>query len=219
MTTPTLVMGTRNYSSWSLRPWLLARHLSIPLEERVLHFGSEEFASEIARLSPSRKVPVLLHDGACIWESLAICEYLSELAHGRGWPQERARRAQARAVAAEMHAGFPALRSQCPMNARAVGRRVAATAALARDLQRIEALWADCRAAAAGKGPWLFGDYSAADAMYSPVVLRIHTYGLALSGAARDYHEHCLRDSSLREWIALAEVEGVRVEEEEVGEN
>ena len=217
MTMPTLVMGTRNYSSWSLRPWLLARHLSIPLEERVLHFGSEQFATEVARLSPSHKVPVLLHDGVCIWESLAICEYLSELADGRGWPQDRALRARARAVAAEMHAGFPALRSQCPMNARAVGRRVAVTAALAGDLRRIESIWADCRAAAAGKGPWLFGDYSAADAMYGPVVLRIRSYGLALGGIARDYYEHCLQDSSLREWIGLAEVEGVRVEEEELG--
>lgn len=218
MTMPTLVMGTRNYSSWSLRPWLLARHLSIPIGERVLHFGSDEFATEIGGLSPSRKVPVLWHAGVCIWESLAICEYLSELADGRGWPQDRRRRAEARAVAAEMHSGFTALRGQCPMNARAVGRRVELTAALAHDLQRIESIWEHCRAAAAGQGPWLFGAYSAADAMYGPVVLRLRTYGLAPSGAAGHYYEHCLQDPSLLEWISLSESEGVWVGEEELGQ-
>lgn len=217
MVMPTLVMGTRNYSSWSLRPWLLARHLSIPIEERVLHFGSDEFKAEIDRLSPTRKVPVLLHGDLRIWESLAICEYLSELADGRGWPADRALRAEARSIASEMHAGFPALRSQCPMNARAVGRHVPHTESLLADVARMTAIWTRCREACAEAGPWLFGDYSAADAMYGPVVLRVHTYGLPVSGLAASYHRHCLADPHLQEWIRLATAEGVVVEEDEAG--
>lgn len=217
MAKPLLVIGTRNYSSWSLRPWLLLRHLGIAFEERVLHFGSPELAVEVARLSPSRRVPVLLDGERCVWESLAICEYASELAGGRGWPADADARAHARALAAEMHAGFTALRSGCPMNARARDRRVAVSPALERDVQRINAIWSGCRRQHAAGGPWLFGTYSAADAMFGPVALRFLSYGLSLDPAARDYFEQVLADPHMREWIALAEVEGVTVDSEEVG--
>ena len=217
MAKPLLVMGTRNYSSWSLRPWLLLRHLGIEFEERVLHFGTPEFAAEVARLSPSRRVPVLHDGGHRIWESLAICEYASELAGGAGWPAEAGARAQARAVASEMHAGFATLRSTCPMNARARNRRVAASPALERDMQRVNAIWTGCRRGFGGGGPWLFGDYSAADAMFAPVVLRCQTYGLPLEPAAREYCATVLADAPLKEWLALAESEGVTVASEEVG--
>jgi glutathione S-transferase len=217
MLKPLLVIGTRNYSSWSLRPWLLLRHLGIAFEERVLHFGSAEFATEIARLSPSRRVPVLLDGTRRVWESVAICEYASELAGGKGWPADVGARAQARALAAEMHAGFAALRSTCPMNARARNRRAAETPALKRDMQRIGAIWSECRRLNGATGPWLFGSYSAADAMFAPVVLRIQTYGLPLDPGAHDYYETVLADLLLREWIAIATTEGVTVESEEVG--
>jgi glutathione S-transferase len=126
----TLVIGTKNYSSWSLRPWILMRHLGIPFAERLIHLDTPGFAAEVPTLSPSRRVPVLLHDGRPIWESLAICEYASELAGGRGWPADPGQRAAARSLSCEMHAGFHALRAQCPMNIRALGRKVTPTAAL-----------------------------------------------------------------------------------------
>jgi glutathione S-transferase len=217
MREPTLVIGTRNYSSWSLRPWLLLRHLGIRFSERLVHFGTEEFAREVPRLSPSGCVPVLLHADLAVWESLAICEYASELAQGAGWPASPGARAQARAIAAEMHAGFPALRQACPMNARARDRRVPLTPALQRDIARIDSIWSDCRKVHGSEGPWLFGSYSAADAMFAPVALRFLTYGLPLDGAARDYQQCLLADPPLREWMAAAEVEGVIVAEDEAG--
>lgn len=212
-----LVIGTKNYSSWSLRPWLLLRHLGIAFTERVIHLDSEEFAREVPRLSPSRRVPVLLHGDLHVWESLAICEYASELADGRGWPADAGARAEARAVATEMHAGFQALRSACPMNTRARDRRVPMTPALERDLQRVTAIWEDCRARYRDSGPWLFGRYSVADAMYAPVVLRFLTYGLPAGGAAAQYLRTTLDDAELRRWMVDAEVEGVVVPADEAG--
>ena len=214
----TLVIGTRNYSSWSLRPWLLLRHLGIPFSERLVHLDTPQFAADVPQLSPTARVPVLLHDGLVIWESLAICEYLVELAGGRGWPADRAARARARAVAAEIHSGLAALRAACPMNARASGRRVPMTPALARDVARVDALWCECRERHAGEGPWLFGGYSAADAMYGPVVLRFRTYDLPLSPAATVYLDTVLADGAMAEWVAAATVEGVIVAADEAGQ-
>lgn len=213
----TLVIGTRNYSSWSLRPWLLLRHLDLPFTERLYHFNTAEFAREVPRLSPSGRVPVLLHGDLRVWESLAICEYASELAAGRGWPDDPARRAFARAVATEMHAGFAALRTACPMNARASGRRVALTPALAADLRRIDAIWSQCRRDYGTGGPWLFGGYSVVDAMYAPVALRVQTYGLPLDDDARSYCETVLADAQLRHWVQAATAEQSVVPQDEVG--
>ena len=218
MSTLTLVLGTKNYSSWSLRPWLLLRHLGIAFAERVIHFDTQEFATQVPQLSPSRRVPVLLHGELRVWDSLAICEYASELAGGRGWPADPALRAEARSLAAEMHAGFPALRAACPMNARARNRRVPMTPELARDVERVTAIWDACRRRPRATGPWLFGAYSAADAMYAPVALRFLTYGLPAAGAAADYLQAVLADAELRRWIADAETEGVVVPSDEAGE-
>jgi len=171
-----LVIGNRNYSSWSLRPWLLLRHLELEFTEKQFQFGTPEFAAEIPKLSPTRRVPVLIHGELRIWESLAICEYATELAGGRGWPKDPALRATARSVATEMHAGFHALRSACPMNARATGRRVPMTPPLERDLRRIDAIWSGCRRDHGERGPYLFGPFSVADAMYAPVVLRVRCF-------------------------------------------
>jgi glutathione S-transferase len=212
-----LLIGTRNYSSWSLRPWMLLRHLGIPFAEQVVHFDTDEFRTEVTRLSPTRRVPVLLHGATTVWESLAICEYASELAGGRGWPANAAARAQARATASEMHAGFAALRSACPMNARARGRRVPMTPALELDIARIDAIWGEHRRVHGPDGPWLFGGYSAADAMHAPVALRFLAYGLPLSAAAREYHETVLADPHLQAWITAAEAEGVTIPADEAG--
>ena len=213
----TLVIGTRNYSSWSLRPWLLLRHLGIEFDERLVHLDTPEFARDVPKLSPSHRVPALLHGATTVWESLAICEYVSELAGGRGWPVDARMRAHARAVAAEMHAGFSTLRSSCPMNARARDRRVPLTAGLARDVARIDEIWSGCRREYGSRGPWLFGDYCAADAMFAPVVLRLLTYGLATSAGAAAYQATALADEHLRQWIAAATIEGVVVAADEVG--
>ncbi len=213
----TLVIGTRNYSSWSLRPWLLLRHLGLPFGERLFDLDTPEFAREVPRLSPSGRVPVLLHGPLRVWESLAICEYASELAAGRGCPEDPARRAPARAAAAEIHAGIAARRSACPMNARAEGRSVPMTPALETDLRRIDALWSECRRDPGDDGPWLFGRYSIADAMYAPVVLRVRTYGLALGQAAREYCATVLADAQLRQWLQAAAAEQTVIARSEVG--
>ncbi|HEU0225343.1 MAG TPA: glutathione S-transferase family protein [Steroidobacteraceae bacterium] len=217
MSALTLVIGTRNYSSWSLRPWLLLRHLGLPFSERLFELDSAEFAAEVPKISPTGRVPALIHGELRIWESLAICEYASELAGGRGWPANAARRAEARAIATEMHAGFPALRSACPMNARATGRRVALTPPLMQDLRRIDAIWSCCRRDHGDRGPYLYGEFSIADAMYAPVVLRIRSYGLPLSGLAARYHERMQDDTHLREWIRAAERETTVLPHEEAG--
>ena len=217
MSALTLVFGTCNYSSWSLRPWLLLRHLGLEFTARQFHFGTPEFESEVPKLSPTRLVPVLIHGERRIWESLAICEYVSELAGGRGWPTDARLRATARSVAAEMHSGFPALRADCPMNARATGRRVPMTPPLERDLRRIDAIWSGCRRDNGERGPYLFGEFSIADAMFAPVVLRIRSYGLPLSGLAAQYQETMLADDYLRDWMRSAAGETIVIPHEEVG--
>jgi glutathione S-transferase len=213
----TLVIGTRNYSSWSLRPWILLRHLGLPFSEIQFHLDTPEFHAEVPKLSPTRRVPVLLHGELRIWESLAICEYASELAGGRGWPEDAPTRAMARSVASEIHSGFEALRTSCPMNARALGRRVPMTSSLERDLRRVDAIWSGCRRDFGDRGPYLFGAFSAADAMAAPFVLRIRSYGLPLSGLATRYFETLVADRHLSEWIDAACRETIVIAQEEAG--
>jgi len=207
----TLVIGDKNLSSWSLRPWILLRHLGLPFEEIRLPLDTPQFDDEIVRYSPARRVPVLVDGERRIWDSLAICEYVNELAGGRAWPEDAAARAHARAVSAEMHSGFQALRSAWSMRAARTGLQVELGADGRTDLSRIDEIWRDCRARHGAHGPWLFGRYSAADAMYAPVVLRFNSYGAELSAAARTYLESALADPVLQEWIRGAEHE-VRVE-------
>jgi glutathione S-transferase len=211
-----LTVGNKNYSSWSLRPWILLRHLGLAFEERLIPLDTAEFARDIATISPTRRVPVLQHGTLLLWDSLAICEYACELA-GRGWPAGREARAVARAVCAEMHAGFTILRSQWPLNARALGRRTAANPERAAEIARIEDLWADCRQRFGGDGPWLFGEYSVADAMYAPVVLRLRTYGAHLRPASEEYVASVLADPHMRDWLAAAEAESWTIEASEIG--
>ena len=214
----TLVIGNRNYSSWSLRPWILLRHLELEFAEVRLPLDTPEFAREIGRWSPSGKVPVLVHGDLRVYESIAILEYANELAAGRAWPADRARRAVARSVAAEMHAGFQPLRSAYPMNVRARGRKVPMTEALAASIGRLDALWTECRTRHGAGGPWLFGEYSAADAMYAPVAFRFRTYGTAGLGATSlAYMDTLLADPLLQPWIAAAEAETERVAQDEAG--
>jgi glutathione S-transferase len=212
----TLVIGNKNYSSWSLRAWIALKHLDLAFEEIVIQLDAATTRAALAHHSPSARVPVLRAGALCVWDSLAICEYAAELA-GKGWPPAREARAQARSVCAEMHAGFPALRNAWPMNARARNRHVALTPALEADVARIDAIWSDCRRRFGGDGPWLFGDYSIADAMYAPVVLRFNTYGARISEPARQYLTTVLEDAALQQWMQAAHEEPWTIAADEVG--
>jgi len=211
-----LTMGNKNYSSWSLRPWLLMKHLGLEFAERVLPLDTPQFARDIGQFSPTRRVPILRHGDLLVWDSLAICEYACDLA-GRGWPAQRAARAVARSACAEMHSGFATLRTQWPMNARATGRRTAPDAARAAEISRIEDLWQECRERFGAGGPWLFGEFSVADAMYAPVVLRFRTYGAELRAGSAAYLETLLADKHLRAWLAAATAEPWTIDYSEIG--
>lgn len=202
-----LVIGDKNLSSWSLRPWLLLRHLGLAFEEIRLPLDTARFRDEIVRYSPARRVPVLLDGDLRVWDSLAICEYLDETTGGRAWPEDAAARAHARSVSAEMHSGFAALRTAWSMRAAARGLDVPPGPAAEADIARIDEIWSDCRARYATEGPWLFGRYSIADAMYAPIVLRFDTYGARLSDAARGYFATVLQDPHLQQWVHGAEFE------------
>jgi glutathione S-transferase len=212
----TLVMGNKNYSSWSLRPWILLRHLGLAFDELLIALDQPDTRARIAQHSPSGRVPVLRHGAVTVWESIAIGEYLCELT-GNGWPRERGARAHARVLSAEMHAGFGALREQWPMNARATGRRTPMTERLQADVARIDASWSDCRRRFGAAGPWLFGDYSLADAMYAPVVLRFRSYGAVLSPPSQLYLDAVLQDPPLQQWLADAALEPWTIGYSEVG--
>jgi glutathione S-transferase len=216
MASLTLVIGNKNYSSWSLRAWLLLKHLDLAFEEIVVPLDTPATRDELERYGPSGRVPVLLADTLCVWDSLAICEYAAELA-GRGWPRSREARAVARSVCAEMHSGFHTLRAAWPMNARARNRRTAETPGLEADVARIDEMWNDCRRRYGAGGVWLFGDYSIADAMYAPVVLRFNTYGARVSEAARWYMASVIEDAALQEWMLAAKQEPWTIANDEAG--
>ena len=207
----TLVIGNKNYSSWSLRPWLLMVERRIRFEEQRLRLDFAEgspFRQALAAISPAGRVPVLLDEGFAVWDSLAIVETLAEKFPQAGvWPRDARARARARSVCAEMHSGFGALRRHCPMNVEAhlpeAGRQVWAEQADVRaDLQRIDALW--CDALQGSGGPFLFGEFCAADAFYAPVALRVRTYALPLSAPAQAYADRLLDTEGARRWIAEA---------------
>ena len=215
-----LVIGNKNYSSWSMRPWVLMKQLGIAFEEVKLRFDftpGSVFRQAVARVSPAGRVPVLVDDGFSIWDSLAITEYLAER-HPGVWPQDARRRARARSLAAEMHSGFGALRNHCPMNIEArlsaVGERIwAEQAGVRADVERIEAAWAD--ALAGSGGPFLFGAFSAADAMFAPVCMRLVTYALPVSDTSRTYVQRVAAAPGVAAWAAdaLAEQDFLDFEE------
>jgi len=208
-TRPTLVIGNKNYSSWSLRPWLLLRHAGIDFEELRLPLDTAAFQRDIARHSPSGKVPVLRDGELVVWDSLAICEYASETwLDGRGWPQPRAARAHARAAAAEMHSGFPALRAQLPMNCRRRPDSYRWDAEAARDIERVQSLWRTLLREHGGDGAFLCGAFGIVDAMYAPVLVRFRAYGVELTGELRAYSDAVLQLPAMREWLHAAEQEG-----------
>ncbi|MEZ5872618.1 MAG: glutathione S-transferase family protein [Nitratireductor sp.] len=201
-----LFIGNKNYSSWSFRPWVAMKAKGISFEETLIPFDDEGGNPEFRKFSPSGKVPVLVDDGLTVWESLAILEYLADRFPDAGfWPQDRAAKAHARCVANEMHGGFGALRSACPMNMRREIRAIAVTDALRKDVARIEQLWAQCLEKSGG--PFLFGTFSNADAMYAPVVNRLEKYALSQTPAVLAYTAAMKAHPAWIEWerAALAE--------------
>jgi glutathione S-transferase len=215
-----LVIGNKNYSSWSLRAWLVLRKCGVEFDERRLSLDTPEFQEDIADLSPTRRVPVLWHDAQCIWDSLAIAEYANEqFANGGMWPVDSRQRGLARAVSAEMHAGFSTLRRCLPMNCRAHQREVEIKGELEAEIGRVLSIWSQCRQARKESGDWLFGRFSIADAMFVPVAIRFHGYAVNLPGFARDYVDAVLRDADVAEWVRQGALESEVIEAEEVGVN
>ncbi len=206
-----LVIGNKNYSSWSLRPWLAMKVLGLPFEERRVALYLPESKQAILRDSPSGKVPCLIDGEIRIWDSLAILEYLAEN-HRELWPAGRAARAWARSISAEMHSGFAALRQHMSMNLRKRYPGKGRTPEALADVARIVSIWSECRAAHAEAGPYLFGRFSAADAMYAPVVLRFRTYAVELRDDCRAYADAILALPALKEWIDGAERESESLE-------
>jgi len=198
-----LIIGNKNYSSWSFRPWIAMKAVGIAFEERLISLNDPEFKRAIAPVSQNGKVPALDDDGVHVWESLAILEYLAEkFPHAGLWPADPSARAHARAIAAEMHGGFAALRNECPMNFwRPVKRRELSADALA-DVARIDAMWSECRVRYGG--PFLFGAFGAADAMYAPVVSRFHTYAVEVGERSRAYMDAVMALPAWREWKEAA---------------
>jgi len=216
-----LVIGNKVYSSWSMRPWLLMRALEIAFDEIVLPLYEPETIKAIGHFNPAGKVPVLIDGDVTVWDSLAIIEYVAERFPDRGvWPRDPAARACARSLAAEMHAGFLPLRRALPMNLRRpVGRPkldAEARKEVAANVGRIEVAFADAEARFGAGGPFLFGAFSAADAMYAPVVSRLHTYAVPVGSATQRYMDAVMALPAWRDWAAGAEAEGWRIERFEV---
>jgi glutathione S-transferase len=213
---PQLVIGNKNYSSWSLRAWLILVKLGIEFEEICVSLFTEGSQTEIQRYSPAGKVPVYLEEDLTIWDSLAIAENFAEQ-YPELLPNDTKQKALARSVAAEMHSGFFALRSQMPMNCRATKRKVELTSELTQDIQRIQAIWTSCRNQNTQAGSWLFGDFTIVDAMYAPVVFRFNTYGVECPPVAAEYMSWVLDDPDIKRWNEAAKNETEVIQAGEVG--
>lgn len=205
----TLYTGNRNYSSWSLRAWLLLRAFEVPFDDRRLELFSGEFRATLAPITPTGRVPVLVDDGFAVWDSLAIAEYVAEYVAARGdgrtvWPRDPRQRARARSICAEMHAGFGALRSHLPMNIEADLPAGLWPGPVRADIARIVSMWRELRDTGPVGGPFLFGGFSAADAFYAPVVTRFVSYRVAVPTVCADYMRAVQALPAMREWRALA---------------
>lgn len=215
-----LVIGNKNYSSWSMRPWVLLSQLGIPFKEVMLKFESQDWADNIARYSPSGLVPVLWRDingkQEAVWDTLAIMEALHEMFPEKNvWPRDPSARTFARSISAEMHSGFRDLRNHMPMNIRASHPGKGMNPEVAANIQRIETLWGEARHRFGKSGDFLFGQFSAADAMYAPVVMRFKTHAVALSAPAQRYCDAMHAAPGISAWIdgALKEKEFVTFDE------
>jgi glutathione S-transferase len=212
-----LVIGNKNYSSWSMRPWIALKVAKIPFDETVIPIYRPDSKDKLLAHSPAGRVPILIDGDVQVWESLAILEYLAErFPDAALWPRAPAARAHARAIANEMHAGFLPLRRHLPMNVWRPAERRPLTSEAAANATRIEAMWSDCRVRFGQGGPFLFGPFSAADAMYAPVVSRFETYAVDVGPVARAYMDAVMALPAWKEWVAGALAEPWVIEDFEV---
>ena len=212
-----LIIGNKNYSSWSLRPWIALKVAGIAFDEEVISLDAKDFKARVSKVSGTGKVPALTDGNTHVWESLAILEYLAEkYPSARLWPADPAGRALARAIASEMHAGFVPLRRHLPMNMRRPVMPRQLTPEAQANVRRIEAIWTDCRMRYGTDGAFLFGSFSAADAMYAPVVSRFHTYAVEVGAVARAYMDAVMALPAWGEWRAAALAEPWVLPEDEV---
>jgi Glutathione S-transferase len=210
-----LLIGNRNYSTWSLRPWLVLKHFDIPFEDEVLQLSGPGWRETLAARSPTGKVPVLIDGDLMVPETLAIIEYLADAFPEKPiWPTDRRDRALARAAASEMHAGFSGLRNHAPMNLRASHPGKVDVETVRKDLQRVESLWGELLARSGG--PYLFGAFTAADAMFAPLATRLRTYDLPVSDTARRYVEAIYALPAFQDWLAMALQEPWIVDDDEI---
>jgi len=210
-----LVIGNKNYSSWSMRPWLAMRASHIDFEEIFIPLYTDDKADKDRILSFSRagKVPVLIDGDVTVWDSLAIIEYLAErFPEARLWPQDRAARAHARSISAEMHSGFLPLRNECGMNLHRPVRAVTLSAEAEANVARIQDIWTECRKRHGKSGPFLFGAFTAADAMFAPVVHRFRTYAIKVDAQAQAYIETMMVLPAFAEWTAVGLAETFVIE-------
>ena len=212
-----LVLGNKNYSSWSLRPWLVMKHLGLEFEEIIVPLLVDGFKEQLLSHSGSGKVPVLKIDGKEIWDSLAICEYLNEQhPEGKLWPDDDYAKAIARSVAYEMHSGFFNIRNDMPMNMRRTVDAFTPSSLCMSEIDRVVEIWTSCRDRFGEGGPFLFGEFSIADAMFAPVVSRFTTYKIPILGVTSDYMEAILNMDSMKEWAEAAKSEEWVIEQVEL---
>jgi glutathione S-transferase len=209
MAKPLLIIGNKNYSSWSLRPFMALEHAGIEFDEKLIPFdqpiGNPKFAKAVRRYSKAGLVPVLVHNGQHVWDTLSILEYIAETWPSKNlWPKNKAARAMARSVSAEMHSGFRALRNACPMNLRRPIGPVSINEAVLKDVARLEQIWAEARKHYGKGGPFLFGKFSIADAMFAPVITRFETYALPVSKVTRSYMNAVLGTAAFQKWKTAA---------------
>lgn len=198
-----LVIGNKNYSSWSMCPWLLLKMFDVDFEEIQIALYQDNTAERLGPYSPSLKVPVLLHKEITVWDSLAICEYISEqFLNGSAWPASPKRRASARSTSAEIHSEFPHLKTEWPLNCKH-SYRLKPSAELLDEIARIDAIWSCCRHKFGENGNYLYGRFSIADCMYAPVAVCFHIYGAELSGEANTYMQTLLNNPFVQKWITL----------------
>ncbi|MFQ3230706.1 MAG: glutathione S-transferase [Reinekea sp.] len=208
-----LIIGNKNYSTWSLRPWFFMQAMGVTFEEQLVSLNSDNLKVSLSQFSPSAKVPVLVDKSLTVWDTLAICEYVNEqYLEGSGWPRDKADRALARSLTSEMHSGFSALRNELPMNIRAK-RQVTLTNAAQAELERIDDIWS----AYHPKSGWLFDTFSIVDAFFAPVALRLPTYGIELSENAAAYQQKLLSHPNIIDWVEDAKKEREIVESDEAG--
>ncbi len=213
----TLVIGNKNYSSWSLRPWLAMKQFGVEFDEILLPLNTPKFAEEIWRYSPTGRVPILLHESRRVWDSLAILDYLAEQFPSlEWWSRDLDARAIARSISAEMHSGFQSLRQAMPMNCRARLPGKGITADVLKDIHRVTEIWRECRQRFGTDGAMLFGEFTIADAMFAPVVMRFVTYGVELDSVCENYVQSILALPAMQEWNEAASAELDTIAQEEI---